>query len=53
MVLYRVFVLTRDPRWIRILLATAWKYVICFSVPEFRLYLRLRFGSWLSAEERN
>jgi hypothetical protein len=51
--LYRTFVLTKDARWLRALSLTAWKYVICFSVPEFRFYLRLRFGSHLSVEEQN
>jgi hypothetical protein len=51
--LYRAFTMTKDPRWLRALASIAWKYVVCFSVPEFRFYLRLRFGPLLSTDERS
>lgn len=50
--LYRVFTLTRDARCLNLLLDIAWKWVICFTAQEFRLYLRLRFGSKLKDKER-
>jgi hypothetical protein len=36
----------------RSLLLIAWQYVVCRTVAEFRLYIRMRFGSLLDADIR-
>jgi hypothetical protein len=37
----------RDASWRRSLLLIAWKHVVCRTIPELPLYLRLRYGSLL------